>query len=179
MLPMPSPAVEYAEVQRKPSVDMSATFSPSPQTAQPISSSPSSGLSVSSGPSSPNHTEDEKQENESNEKTDLFDEIITECKYNLNFEPIYSISWHECMRLWLTSSSPYIGNPRNVEMYTNATHTRTHTSRTESTRFHVSFYVISYTMSCNVWTRIRIEPKKKKSAQHLKHTADIINMMLL
>lgn len=72
-------AVEYAEVQRKHSTDLSSTFS-SPQAAQPISSSPSSGLSVSSGPSSPNHTEDEKQENESNEKTDLFDEIITECE---------------------------------------------------------------------------------------------------
>lgn len=71
------PAVEYAEV-RKHSIDLTSSFA-SPQT-QPISSSPSSGLSISSGPSSPNHTEDEKQENESNEKTDLFDEIITECK---------------------------------------------------------------------------------------------------
>lgn len=72
-----SPVVEYAEV-RKHSVDLSASFA-SPG-AQAFSSSPSSGLSISSGPSSPNHTEDEKQENESNEKTDLFDEIITECK---------------------------------------------------------------------------------------------------
>lgn len=73
-----SPVVEYAEV-RKHSIDLSSSFA-SP-VAQPISSSPSSGLSISSGPSSPNHTEDEKQENESNEKTDLFDEIITECKF--------------------------------------------------------------------------------------------------
>lgn len=78
-LPIVSPPVEYAEVQRKPSIELSSTIS-SPQAAQPISSSPSSVLSASSGPSSPNHTEDEKQENESNEKTDLFDEIITECK---------------------------------------------------------------------------------------------------
>lgn len=70
-------AVENAEV-RKQSVDLSSSLIPS-QT-QPISSSPSSVLSASSDPSSPNHTEDEKQENESNEKTDLFDEIITECK---------------------------------------------------------------------------------------------------
>lgn len=75
-----SPVVEYAEV-RKHSIDLSSSFA-SP-IAQPISSSPSSGLSISSGPSSPNHTEDEKQENESNEKTDLFDEIITECKFSL------------------------------------------------------------------------------------------------
>lgn len=73
-----SPAVEYAEV-RKYSIDLSSSIAS--QQAQPISSSPSSGLSISSGPSSPNHTEDEKQENESNEKTDLFDEIITECKF--------------------------------------------------------------------------------------------------
>lgn len=73
-----SPPVEYAEV-RKHSVDLQSSFV-STQT-QPISSSPSPAVSASSGPSSPNHTEDEKQENESNEKTDLFDEIITECKY--------------------------------------------------------------------------------------------------
>lgn len=78
-LPIASPPVEYAEVQRKPSIELSSAIS-SPQATQPISSSPSSVLSASSGPSSPNHTEDEKQENESNEKTDLFDEIITECK---------------------------------------------------------------------------------------------------
>lgn len=69
-----SPTVEYAEV-KKYSTDLTSSFSP--QQAQPNTSSPSSGLSISS---SPNHTEDEKQENESNEKTDLFDEIITECK---------------------------------------------------------------------------------------------------
>lgn len=69
-----SPAVEYAQV-RKHSTDQSA-ISPAPA----ISSSSSPGASASSGPSSPIHTEDEKQENESNEKTDLFDEIITECK---------------------------------------------------------------------------------------------------
>lgn len=70
----PSLAVEYAEV-RKHSVDISSSLISSQM--QPNSSSPSSVLSASS---SPNHTEDEKQENESDEKTDLFDEIITECK---------------------------------------------------------------------------------------------------
>lgn len=69
-----APAVEYAQV-KKHSIDLSA-ISPAPN----ISSSSSPAASASSGPSSPIHTEDEKQENESNEKTDLFDEIITECK---------------------------------------------------------------------------------------------------
>lgn len=41
-----------------------------------ISSSPSHGASLSSGPSSPIHTEDEKQENESNEKTDINEEPV-------------------------------------------------------------------------------------------------------
>lgn len=72
-----SSAVEYAEV-RKHSVDLSSSLISSH--TQPISSSPSYVLSALSGPSSPNHTEDEKQEIESNEKTDLIDEIIAECK---------------------------------------------------------------------------------------------------
>ncbi|XP_031639221.1 ras guanine nucleotide exchange factor R-like, partial [Contarinia nasturtii] len=74
-------SVEYAEV-RKYSIDTSFTS----HQVQPISSSPSSGLSIS-GLSSPNNTEDEKQENESNEKTDLYDEIITEYRQSkLNSE---------------------------------------------------------------------------------------------
>lgn len=64
------PSIEYAQV-KKHSIDLS-TISP----GQTKSSTPS----VSSGPSSPVHTEDEKQENESNEKSDLYEEIITECK---------------------------------------------------------------------------------------------------
>lgn len=43
--------------------------------AHAISSSPSPGASMSSGPSSPIHTEDEKQENESNEKTEIDDDF--------------------------------------------------------------------------------------------------------
>lgn len=43
--------------------------------AHAISSSPSPGASMSSGPSSPIHTEDEKQENESNEKTEIADDF--------------------------------------------------------------------------------------------------------
>ena len=41
-----------------------------------ISSSPSHGASLSSGQSSPIHTEDEKQENESNEKMEINDELV-------------------------------------------------------------------------------------------------------
>lgn len=65
--PPPPPPVEYAQV-KKHSVDLA-------------NSTPSPALSASSPQSSPSHTEDEKQEIESNEKTDLYDEIIMECKY--------------------------------------------------------------------------------------------------
>lgn len=74
-----SPPVEYAQV-KKHSIDLVTSTT----SAQAISSSPSPALSASSPPSSPTHTEDEKQEIEPNEKTDLYDEIITECKYNTN-----------------------------------------------------------------------------------------------
>lgn len=62
-----SPPVEYAQV-KKHFVDL-------------VTSSTSPAPSASSPQSSPSHTEDEKQEIESNEKTDLYDEIIMECKY--------------------------------------------------------------------------------------------------
>lgn len=71
-----SPPVEYAQV-KKHSIDLVTSIT----SVQAISSSPSPALSASSPPSSPTHTEDEKQEIEGNEKTDLYDEIITECKY--------------------------------------------------------------------------------------------------
>lgn len=49
--------------------------------AHAISSSPSPGASMSSGPSSPIHTEDEKQENESNEKTEIADDFNESGKF--------------------------------------------------------------------------------------------------
>lgn len=62
-----SPPVEYAQVKKhssdivSPAVGVSAASSPVPST--------------SSAPSSPTHTEDEKQENESTEKSERFDII--------------------------------------------------------------------------------------------------------
>lgn len=64
----PPPPVEYAQVKKhsvgdivSPAVGVSASSSPVPST--------------SSVPSSPTHTEDEKQENESTEKSERFDNI--------------------------------------------------------------------------------------------------------
>lgn len=53
-----------------------------------ISSSPSHGASLSSGPSSPIHTEDEKQENESNEKTDIIEESLENGEYSYYFQTL-------------------------------------------------------------------------------------------
>lgn len=60
-----APPVEYAQVKKYSAADINLV---SP--AHGVSSSPSPAPSASSGPSSPIHTEDEKQENESTEKSE-------------------------------------------------------------------------------------------------------------
>lgn len=76
----PSSLVEYAQVKKH-------SISADPNIVSPahgLSSSPSPAPSASSGPSSPIHTEDEKQENESTEKSEKDDDVF-ERKYQKNF----------------------------------------------------------------------------------------------
>ncbi len=65
-----SPPVEYAQVKKHSVGDIV-----SPPSAVGVSASSSPVPSTSSAPSSPTHTEDEKQENESTEKSERFDII--------------------------------------------------------------------------------------------------------
>lgn len=86
---------ENESVVRKNSVERDNSEVISPARAISSSPSPSPGVSASSEPSSPIYTEDEKQENESTEKADYFDEIMEiegECTPSIIiFNPIFRV----------------------------------------------------------------------------------------